>query len=109
VLVGDAAHTIHPLAGQGVNLGLLDAKALAAEIRRGLEAGRSLRDERILERYQRDRKGHNMSMMWLMEGFKHLFADQPPPVTWLRNLGMSTVDNFSLLKNQLAKQAMGID
>jgi len=109
VLVGDAAHTIHPLAGQGVNLGLLDAKALAAEIRRGLEAGRSLHDERILERYQRDRKGHNMSMMWLMEGFKHLFADQPPPVTWLRNLGMSTVDNFSLLKNQLAKQAMGID
>lgn len=109
VLVGDAAHTIHPLAGQGVNLGLLDARALAIEIGRGLEAGRSLHDERILERYQRDRKGHNMSMMWLMEGFKHLFAEQAPPVTWLRNLGLSTVDNFSLLKNQLAKQAMGID
>lgn len=109
VLVGDAAHTIHPLAGQGVNLGLLDARALASEIGRGLEAGRSLNDERILERYQRDRKGHNMSMMWLMEGFKHLFAEQAPPVTWLRNLGLSTVDNFSQLKNQLAKQAMGID
>jgi len=109
VLVGDAAHTIHPLAGQGVNLGLLDARALSQEIRRGLQAGRSLNDERILERYQRDRKGHNMSMMWLMEGFKHLFADQPPAVTWLRNLGLATVDNFSLLKNAMARQAMGID
>ena len=109
VLVGDAAHTIHPLAGQGVNLGLLDAQALSTELAKGTSAGRTISDERILERYQRNRKGHNMSMMWLMEGFKHLFAEQAPPVTWLRNFGLSTIDGFKLAKNELARQAMGID
>lgn len=109
VLVGDAAHTIHPLAGQGVNLGFLDTHALSAELIKGIGAGRALNDERILERYQRTRKGHNMSMMWLMEGFKHLFAEQAPPITWLRNVGLSTIDGFKLAKNELARQAMGID
>ncbi len=109
VLVGDAAHTIHPLAGQGVNLGLLDVKVLAQELSRGFEAGRSLTDAAVLKRYQRKRIGHNLGMMWLMEGFKHLFAEQALPVRWLRNLGMSGVDNLSVVKNQLARRAMGLD
>ncbi|MDA1371231.1 MAG: UbiH/UbiF/VisC/COQ6 family ubiquinone biosynthesis hydroxylase [Proteobacteria bacterium] len=109
VLIGDAAHTIHPLAGQGVNLGLLDAAALAAELVRGLEAGRSPADPTVLGRYQRKRIGHNLGMMWLMEGFKHLFAEQALPVRWLRNVGMSGVDNISMIKNHLARKAMGLD
>jgi 2-octaprenylphenol hydroxylase len=109
VLIGDAAHTIHPLAGQGVNLGLLDAAALAQELGRALDAGRSLSDTTVLHRYQRKRIGHNLGMMWVMEGFKHLFAEQALPIRWLRNIGMSGVDNISVIKNQLARRAMGLD
>ena len=109
VLIGDAAHTIHPLAGQGVNLGLLDAAALAGELSRGLGAGRELADQAALKRYQRKRIGHNLGMMWVMEGFRHLFAQQALPIRWLRNIGMTGVDNLSLIKNQLARRAMGLD
>ncbi len=109
VLVGDAAHTIHPLAGQGVNLGLLDAKALAEELQRGIEAGRSVADPKVLLRYQRRRKGNNLSMMWLMEGFKRLFGQQDLSIRWLRNIGMNAADKMTPIKNQLIRKAMGLD
>lgn len=109
VLVGDAAHTIHPLAGQGVNLGLLDVKALANELLHGLAAGRRLDDPLLLQRYQRQRRGHNLGMMWLMEGFRHLFAEEALPVRWLRNFGMKNINNLSLVKKQLARRAMGLE
>jgi len=109
VLVGDAAHTIHPLAGQGVNLGLLDAKVLAEELIRGIEAGRCVSDSTVLLRYQRKRKGHNLSMMWLMEGFKRLFAEKDLTIRWLRNVGMKSVDKLTPIKNQMIKLAMGLD
>ena len=109
VLIGDAAHTIHPLAGQGVNLGMLDAEVLAEVLGSGVAAGRRVNDPVLLARYQRKRRGHNMGMMWLMEGFKHLFAEQPPPIHWLRNAGLNAVDSFSVLKNQLARRAMGLE
>jgi len=108
VLIGDAAHTIHPLAGQGVNLGLLDAAALANELEQGLASQRSLADSKVLQRYQRARIGHNLGMMWVMEGFKHLFADQALPLRWLRNVGLSAADNVSVVKNALARRAMGL-
>ena len=109
VLIGDAAHSIHPLAGQGVNLGFLDAAVLARELHHGIEVGRELSDQTVLGRYQRKRKGHNLGMMWLMEGFKYLFAEQALPIRWLRNIGMSGVDNISVVKNNLARRAMGLD
>ena len=109
MLVGDAAHTIHPLAGQGVNLGLLDAKALAEELQRGIEAGRSVADPTVLLRYQRRRKGNNLSMMWLMEGFKRLFAQQNLSIRWLRNIGMNAADKMTPIKNQMIRKAMGLD
>ena len=109
VLVGDAAHTIHPLAGQGVNLGLLDAKALAEELQRGIEAGRSVADPTVLLRYQRRRKGNNLSMKWLMEGFKRLFAQQNLSIRWLRNIGMNAADKMTPIKNQMIRKAMGLD
>jgi len=109
VLIGDAAHAIHPLAGQGVNLGLLDAAALAGVLRDGQAASRKVSDLTVLQRYQRARKGHNMGMMWVMEGFKHLFSDQALPLRWLRNVGLSSVDRLGLVKNQLARRAMGLD
>ena len=109
VLVGDAAHTIHPLAGQGVNLGLLDARALAEELQHGIEAGRSVADPTVLLRYQRRRKGNNLSMMWLMEGFKRLFAQQDLGIRWLRNMGMNAADRMAPIKNQMIRRAMGLD
>jgi len=109
VLIGDAAHSIHPLAGQGVNLGFLDASVLAQELIHGLNAGRTIADTVVLSRYQRKRIGHNLGMMWVMEGFKHLFAEQALPIRWLRNIGMSGVDNIGAVKNHLARRAMGLD
>lgn len=108
VLVGDAAHTIHPLAGQGVNLGFLDAQALANELTQATIAGRSVADPIVLKRYERSRKGHNLSTMWMMEGFKHLFAEDQLPVRWLRNLGLNTLDDLPMIKNELARHAMGL-
>lgn len=109
VLIGDAAHSIHPLAGQGVNLGFMDAAVLANELLHGSEIGRELNDLMVLKRYQRKRIGQNLGMMWMMEGFKHLFAEQALPVRWLRNIGMTSVDNLSVVKNHLVRRAMGLD
>jgi 2-octaprenylphenol hydroxylase len=109
VLVGDAAHTIHPLAGRGVNLGLLDVRALAEELTGGIQAGRSIADSVVLARYQRRRKGNNLSMMWLMEGFKRLFAQQDLGIRWLRNMGMNAADKMTPVKNQMVRKAMGLD
>ena len=109
VLIGDAAHTIHPLAGQGVNLGLLDVQVLARELAAGITSGRPINDQRPLTRYQRKRRGHNLGMMWLMEGFKHLFAAQPPSLQWLRNTGLNAVDHMDLIKHQIVRRAIGLD
>lgn len=106
VLIGDAAHTIHPLAGQGMNLGLLDAHALVTELTRAKARGLAINDRSVLRRYQRKRKGHNMEVMLLMEGFKRLFGSRNALVRWLRNAGMKKVNEWYLLKNWLAKQAI---
>lgn len=108
-LVGDAAHTIHPLAGQGINLGLLDIAALSGEITDGVSRGVSPGDATLLRRYQRRRKGENLLMMTAMEGFKRLFEQEAPPLRWLRNEGMRRVDRLPPLKRRLIRHAMGID
>lgn len=107
-LLGDAAHTIHPLAGQGVNLGFLDVCAMRDEILRACERQLPLSDYSILKRYQRARKSHNLAMMGMMEGFKRLFGANQLPVRWLRNEGLRQLDNVPLLKNAVVKQAMGL-
>jgi 2-octaprenylphenol hydroxylase len=108
VLVGDAAHTIHPLAGQGVNLGLLDAAALAVEITRASERSLCFNDESILRRYQRSRRQNNLQIMALMESFKRLFGTRSLSVRWLRNTGIKKINRMTPLKNWLAKKAMGL-
>ncbi|KZX56112.1 2-octaprenyl-3-methyl-6-methoxy-1,4-benzoquinol hydroxylase [Halioglobus sp. HI00S01] len=107
-LVADAAHTIHPLAGQGINLGLLDVEALAKELLRARAAGLSPGAQVVLARYQRQRKGENLLMMSAMDGFKRLFGERALPVRWLRNAGMRSVGAMAPLKRRLMRHAMGI-
>ncbi len=108
-LVGDAAHTIHPLAGQGINLGLKDVAVLAEELVTARDRGQPLGDLTTLQRYQRRRKGDNLLMMGTMEGFKRLFAERSPALRWLRNTGMREIGRISWLKQQLMRRAMGLD
>lgn len=108
-LVADAAHTLHPLAGQGINLGLGDIKKLVEVIAeatgRGLKAG----DLSSLKRYQRQRKTDNLIMMAAVEGFKRLYQPSPPVLHWGRNVGMNWLNQQQWLKDQILKYAMGVD
>lgn len=106
-LVGDAAHTIHPLAGQGVNLGFMDAACLSHSLIDAVEQGRDLGSMRVLRRYERARKGDNALMLAAMRGFKELFASQSPLVIQARNMGLQCVDRLSFVKNHFMSVALG--
>lgn len=106
-LVGDAAHSIHPLAGQGVNLGLMDAAVLAEELLVGRRRGVGIGETAVLARYERRRRGDNAAMLALMDGFRQLFGARHPALTLLRNLGLSSVNRLSPLKRLLMQQATG--
>ena len=107
-LVGDAAHTIHPLAGQGVNLGFKDVAALSEELLRAKQLNLNLGGLEILQRYQRRRQGDNLLMMSAMEGFKRLFAAEQPMIRLLRNQGMRLFNRASAIKQHVVMQAMGL-
>ncbi len=107
-LIGDAAHTIHPLAGQGVNLGFLDAAVLAEVLLHAVERGESLADTRVLSRFERRRMPHNLAMMAAMEGFQRLFQADPLPLRWLRNSGLNLVDGLAEGKALFVRQALGL-
>lgn len=108
VLVADAAHTIHPLAGQGINLGLADVALLAQEILATVARGIPPGDLGSLQRYQRQRKSDNLLMMATMDGFKRLFEADALPLRWLRNAGMRGVGAITPVKRQLMRHAMGL-
>ena len=107
-LVGDAAHTIHPLAGQGVNLGFLDAAVLADVLGKACERGERLADVKVLSRYERRRMPHNLALMAAMEGFERLFQANPLPLRWLRNSGLKLVQQMPEVKAMFVRQALGL-
>jgi 2-octaprenylphenol hydroxylase len=107
-LIGDAAHAIHPLAGQGVNLGLLDAAALTEVAVDAMTNGKDPGSLPVLRRYERWRRGDNLMMMSAMDGFNRLFSNSRPPLQRLRNLGLSLAGRAGPARHFLMRHAMGL-
>ncbi|ANE55958.1 FAD-dependent monooxygenase [Methylomonas sp. DH-1] len=108
-LVGDAAHMINPLAGQGVNIGLLDAAALAEVVVDAYSRGKSFADVSVLRRYEAMRRNENLKMMTVMDVFYRSFSNDILPVKLLRNLGLGLAQRITPARNKVMKAAMGLE
>lgn len=106
-LVGDAAHTMHPLAGQGVNLGLLDAAVLAEVLHDAVQSRRPIASLQTLRRYERWRRSENLSMLMMVDQIQRLFGNDQPMLRWLRTTGMDLVGRVPFLKDEIIEHAMG--
>lgn len=108
-LVGDAAHMINPLAGQGVNIGLLDAAALAEVLVEADEKGENIGDVAVLQRYEKMRRNENLRMMTVMDAFYRIFSNNILPMKFFRNLGLGLAERISPLKSKVMRMAIGLD
>jgi 2-polyprenylphenol 6-hydroxylase len=110
-LIGDAAHVIHPLAGQGVNLGFLDAMTLASTLLESTEVSKQPGQPSlaVLRRYERWRKGHNLLVTNLMDAFKWLFSSQKSGLVWLRSIGLNVFNQTAWVKRKLLVLMVGSD
>ncbi len=109
VLVGDAAHMINPLAGQGVNIGLLDAAALGEVLIDAVKQGRDPSELTVLKRYEKMRRNENLKMMTVMDVFYQVFSNEILPMKIVRNLGLGLAERILPAKNKVMRMAMGLD
>jgi 2-octaprenyl-3-methyl-6-methoxy-1,4-benzoquinol hydroxylase len=109
VLVGDAAHMINPLAGQGVNIGLLDAAALGEVLIDAHAKGESIDDIIVLKRYEKMRRNENLRMMTVMDVFYRVFSNEIFPIKFFRNLGLGLAERVLPAKNKVMRMAMGLE
>jgi 3-demethoxyubiquinol 3-hydroxylase len=108
-LVGDAAHMINPLAGQGVNIGLLDAAALAEVVVQAQRKGQNIGELSVLQRYERERRNENLKMMTVMDLFYRAFSNEILPLKFLRNLGLGLAQRLPPARIKVMKAAMGLE
>ena len=108
-VIGDAAHVVHPLAGQGVNLGFMDAAALAETLLEALSRNEDISSAKVLSRFERSRMPHNLGMMAAMETFERLFQADPLPIRWLRNTGLKLVNQMPEAKALFIRRALGVE
>jgi 2-octaprenyl-6-methoxyphenol hydroxylase len=106
-LVGDAAHTMHPIAGQGLNIGLRDVAALAEVLVEAKRLGLDIGSEAVLERYQRWRRFDNQVLLSVTDSMNWLFSNDLVPVRLARDLGMAAVNRLGPLKKLFMRHAMG--
>ena len=109
VLVGDAAHMINPLAGQGVNIGLLDAAALGEILIEATQKGEDISDISVLKRYEKLRRNENLKMMTVMDVFYQVFSNDVLPLKFIRNLGLGLAERILPAKNKVMRAAMGLE
>ena len=107
-LAGDAAHTVHPLAGQGANLGLLDAATLAEIIINTREKQHDIGNYIALRRYERWRKSENYLALKILQGFKYLFESRHDSLKVVRNIGLDLADAIHPFKHVIMRHAMGL-
>ena len=107
-LVGDAAHGIHPIAGQGLNLGLRDVAALAESIVDARRLGLDIGGAAVLQRYQRWRRFDNMALIVATDSLNRLFSNDLPPVRLLRDIGLAAVNRVPPMKRFFMRHAMGL-
>jgi 2-octaprenyl-3-methyl-6-methoxy-1,4-benzoquinol hydroxylase len=107
-LVGDAAHMINPLAGQGVNIGLLDAAALAEVLVDAAKKSEDIASLSVLKRYEKERRTENLKMMTVMDVFYQVFSNEVLPLRILRNIGLGLAERIFPAKKLVMKNAMGL-
>lgn len=107
-LLGDAAHILHPLAGQGLNLGFADAKCLADILIAADKTGSDIGDFELLRSYERARKAKNWEMITAVESLKRLFSNDSIRLSMLRNMGLNLTNKFQPIKSMIMRRAMGI-
>ena len=106
-LIGDAAHGVHPVAGQGLNMGLKDAAALAEVLTDAARLGEDIGSETVLERYARWRRFDNAALAAGFDAFVRLFSNDIGPVRLVRNLGMAAVNRIAPLRRAFMHEAGG--
>ncbi|WP_406672009.1 FAD-dependent monooxygenase, partial [Natronospira sp.] len=107
LLVGDAAHTVHPLAGLGMNLGLKDVAELLPILARARERGHDPGERAVLRRYERARRPDNQFMLHTLDGINRLFRSDAPGLDLLRGWGMRLFDHSGPIKREVIRRAMG--